>query len=213
MPRKPRIKAPSGDNSNRDSAIIDPVDRNRDRRGDPIARTPKILLGQRIRHCYRMILAGYSRNDILGHADDAVKDSWIETPDIDKRRKKEMNRSLWDICDRQIESAMARARALIEDQARTEQSALFNEVAAQINDLYLQSYKIQDYKTCNSVIKTKMELHRLGTMPLDPATAGAIAGAAAALTVQEWEIRSEQRRLAAATTVTTIAQALEKIGE
>lgn len=163
----------------------------------------------RTRQVYKMLLAGYSRAAILDYASDAVRDSYEPTEDAKHQRQKNLNREMWDICDKQIDERIRAANKIIDEQAALETAAQFNMANARLEDLYLQSYTIQDYKTCAQILKQKAELYNLNrTAPHDPAAVGAAAGAAAAISYTEWSARADDRRAKAAATYAAIRTAL-----
>jgi hypothetical protein len=161
-------------------------------------------------------MQGFGRAQILDHATDAVRDSYEPTNDSKAQAKKEFNRRMWDIGDRQIDERIKVARDLIDEQGKADNEAFFNLFDAQYADLYMQLYKIQDFKACTAVVDKRVKLRGLERTPaaLDPAAlaaqaaqAGAAAGAAAAMTVDEWKALADDRR---AQTMAEVSKALEK---
>lgn len=161
--------------------------------------------------CHRMTLSGYTRTMILDYANEKVRDSYEFDGTPEEQGKRQLNRAVWDVADRQIDSSIAGAKKLILEQARIEADEQFALADGRFNMLFRDSYRTQDYKGAAFIEKARVELHGLNRqVKADPAATGAAAAIGAMVTMDEWRKQADTRISNAEMTLADIGMALDE---
>lgn len=93
-----------------------------------MAKATKGQMQQRVTEVYKLLLMGVDRAEILEHG-----------------------RKTWNLERAQVDNLIARANQVFERKAAVVQDQEFGKALARLNDLYMRSMKVQDYKTCLAV--------------------------------------------------------------
>lgn len=91
---------------------------------------------RRINIVYEMILSGLRRFNIIS----------------------ECKKLKWNVTDRQIDNYISKAREIIEQINQDDRKFILNKILAQYESLYLKSLKVQDIKTCVSILEKKSKM-------------------------------------------------------
>lgn len=89
----------------------------------------------RISQIYKMLLSGVGRAEIIQYGS-----------------------KNWEIGDRQTDDLIARTNKIFEANAEVIRDREFGKSISRLNDLYMRSMQVQDYKTCLSVQKEVIAL-------------------------------------------------------
>jgi len=101
------------------------------------ARATKAVVARRVNVVYRLLLSGFSMQEILQYA---------------------AERTDWDVGERQVFKYLARARQLLEAESKTERAEERGKAIARLNNLYGKALNANDLRQALAVQKEINEL-------------------------------------------------------